>query len=85
MASTLEALERYPVPHSTAKLMPSATSQERVCDPNKQGVSTQAPRRKAEGEERVANRKIALRPSLSALRMWYRSKAHCTKSPAKVH
>jgi len=28
MASTLEALERYPVPHSTAKLMPSAASQD---------------------------------------------------------
>ncbi len=30
MVSTLEALERYPVLPSTAKLMPSATSQEMV-------------------------------------------------------
>ncbi len=32
MVSTLEALERYPVPHSAAKLMPSAVSQDILCN-----------------------------------------------------
>jgi len=32
MVSTLEALERYPVPHSAAKLMPSAVPQDMLCN-----------------------------------------------------
>ena len=83
MVSTLEALERYPVPPSTAKLMPSAVSSHPSCN----AVSRPVPfgGRKAESEGRCAA--LAPRPPLSDAATSREAMPHrdCTTDRLKRH
>ncbi len=56
MVSTLEALERYRVPHSAAKLMTSAASQDLFGNRPWIALPSQSERRGAEGRARRAER-----------------------------